>query len=195
MKKTAMVIGVIVLVVLVLVLGWKAKNKARPIKEMVKSELLEKKGKTKQKLKDILGMGQAQKCTWQVSDENGATNGTILMSGDKFKQEVTMVSNSDKKETKMFALSDGNFVYMWNNEMGSNGLKMAVEDDSKSSYDNAQFGKVEWDAENEYECNPATISEGELTPPSEIQFQDLGAQLKQLQEMQNNFGLPQGDEQ
>jgi hypothetical protein len=140
-------------------------------------------------------MGQAQKCTWQISDETGKTEGTILMSGDKFKQEVTMTAQADSKKTVVYALSDGGYVYMWNNEMGTNGLKMAVDDDNKSSYDNAEFGKVEWDAENEYECSPATISETDLTPPSEIQFQDLGAQLKQLQDMQESFGLPQSEEQ
>lgn len=175
--------------ILVLVVGvaWKAKDKLGPIKEVAKLELKQKKADVKQSLKELLGSGQSQKCTWRWDDESGSHSGTMYMMGKKFKQEIVSKLTGQGSEMKIITASDGENVYMWNEQMGDKGIKMPITNAESKDYSTAN-GKVAWDDKYEYECQAASVGESELSLPKQVTFEDLGVQLEDLKKLQDKFG-------
>ncbi|MBI2465191.1 hypothetical protein HYV64_03550 [Candidatus Shapirobacteria bacterium] len=147
----------------------------------------QKKEEAKKSIKDLVASGVSQKCSWK-SDVDGTTSeGQMWISGKKFKQEITTELAETNVETKATVVSDGSYTYMWNSEMGKKGIKMAIKDDETQDY-SAENGKVDWNKEFQFECNPSTVSDSELAPPTDVDFQDLGVQLEQLQQLQEKYG-------
>lgn len=147
----------------------------------------EKKEEAKKSIKDLVASGVSQKCVWKSDVEGTTSEGQMWISGKKFKQEITTVPAETKVESKMIVVSDGSYTYMWNNEMGKKGIKMAIKDDENQDF-TAENGKADWNKEFQFECNPSAVSDSELAPPSDIEFQDLGIQLEQLEQLQKKYG-------
>lgn len=148
-----------------------------------------KKAEIKQTLKDLLASGVSQKCSWKFENEGLSMKGQVLMAGKKFKQEI-MSASANEKETKMEAVSDGKYLYMWGSEMAGQGIKMEIKEGENENY-SAEGGKVDWNKEYQYECSPTTVSETEFEVPKNIQFQDLGKQMEELKKLQEKFGKNQ----
>ena len=153
----------------------------------VVNKVEEKKEEAKKSIKDLVASGVSQKCSWKSDVDGTSSSGQMWISGKKFKQEITTTSAATKVETKAIVLSDGSYTYMWNNEMGKKGIKMAIKDDENQDF-TAENGKADWNKEFQFECNPTAVSDSELAPPSDIDFQDLGLQLEQLQQLQKKYG-------
>ena len=132
----------------------------------------------KMTLKDLLAKGKNQKCSWTFQDNSQTITGIIYVSGNKFKQEMAVVDPSTKKATVMDTISDGANMYIWNSETNSKGIKMKITEDKAPA-----TGSVDWNKQYQYQCSTWTVSEGELTVPTKVQFSDVS----QLQEMQNKF--------
>lgn len=147
----------------------------------------EKKEEAKKSIKDLVASGVSQKCSWKSDVEGTTSEGQMWISGKKFKQEIKTVSAETKAETRATVVSDGSYIYMWNNEMGKRGIKMAIKEGEEQDY-SAENGKMDWNKEFQFECNPTVVSDSELAPPADIEFQDLGAQLEQLEQLQKKYG-------
>ncbi|MFZ2152763.1 MAG: hypothetical protein WAV41_01765 [Microgenomates group bacterium] len=151
----------------------------------------EKKEQAKRSLSDLIGSGVAQKCNWRWDDGGSSASGSMWISGKRFKQEINTVDATTKKETKMIVATDEKNVYMWSSEMGKKGIKMPVgEDQANSGVENE---KIDWNTQYNYECAPAVVTDKDLSPPDDIEFEDLGIQLQQLKELQDKYGTPTGE--
>lgn len=143
-------------------------------------------------LKELIAGGKDQKCTWKYEIDGQQMEGSLLISGKKFKQEIVMDMEIEgtKKTTKITNLSDGEYLYMWNNETKEQGIKMRIPEEDKEGLDKQENGqgKVDWEGKYEYKCDNWKAGANDLTPPKDIQFQDFEEQMKQLKELQEKFG-------
>jgi len=165
--------------------------------EKVESQKVESENiETKKSLKELLGLGTSQKCSYEIKTEDQNMKGEVIVSGKKFKQ-TTEISN-EEGSMKVYGISDGTYFYSWNEAMKGNGIKMNIADLEKSNEDTKiETQKVNMDEKIDYKCSPATLSDSDLAIPSDIKFLDYTEMMKGLQD--GNFEdfknlIPSGEE-
>lgn len=134
-------------------------------------------------LKELLAKNIAQKCTWQTSNEQGDTQGEILINGNKFKQTIKM--KNPMGETQINSISDGEWMYTWSNDSttGNMAFKMKIDQNqTETGTPQVNNGKVDWNQEFNYNCQPTVINEADLTVPKDIKFTDLNDLTRQFQQ-------------
>jgi len=144
-------------------------------------------------LKDLLAGGKEEKCTW-TADENGrSSSGTLYISGKKFKQNITIVDPKTQATSQMYSLSDGETMYTWGSAMGGRGVKTSFTDlqsmiSGTPTGTSTQSGGPDLSKQYNYQCEPWTASDTDFTPPSNVTFTDMSAQLQQMKDLQKKFG-------
>jgi len=168
-----------ILTVCVLVLG------ACGVKQDIVNKIDETKNKVENKktsIKDLLGLGQEQKCTWKSEVEGDKSNGTMMIKGTKFKQ--TAVSKiGDQPETAMEIISDGVWTYLWNPKTKEQGMKIKVTEEQREDTQKLANGSFDFGKEFNFDCSPANVSDAEFTPPTDVDFMDLEALQNQFKDM------------
>ena len=144
--------------------------------ENIQTEVSEKKS-----LKELLGLGVSQRCTYEVNDEGQVTKGEIIVTGDKFKQ--TMEISTEEGVMKINSISDGEYFYSWNEGIEGSGTKIKIEENTSSDENIEQPENINWEEKLDYKCSPATLSEADLALPSDIEFVDLSEMMNNLQNM------------
>jgi len=133
-------------------------------------------------LKDLLSLGKEQKCTWS-SDESGTkSSGEMRIKGTKFRQSVTM-QVGDKPETNMEMVNDGEWTYLWNPKTKEQGMKIKMTEDQKTESQKLANGSLDWGKQYNYNCSATTVSDDEMTPPSDVKFMDLNALQDQFKNL------------
>lgn len=118
------------------------------------------------KLKDILSLGQAMKCTWEQA---GDSSGTAYLKNKQYYAEVT-----DSGKTGYIIIDKNNCLWTW--EKGVNqGVKICYEPaasgeegDYSSSYTQGGVPNVD------YACLPTAVSDSKFSPPTNVNFMELG---------------------
>lgn len=138
-------------------------------------------------LKELITKNIAQKCTWTISSPEGDSVGEILVKGNKFKQTIKI--KNPMGETQFNGISDGEWMYTWSNDStsGNMAFKMKLEEalkpvETDDSQNVSGSNQIDLDQEYNYNCQPATINEADLTPPKDIEFIDLADFSKQFQQ-------------
>ena len=142
-------------------------------------------------LKDLLGLGASQRCTYEVNNNGEIMKGEMLVDGKKFKQ-TTEITNQDGT-MKVYAISDGDYYYSWNEAMKGKGTKMKITDfeDDTSAVDENEDETVEMEASQQidmnekidYKCSPATLKDSDLAIPTDVEFIDYSEMMNGLQNM------------
>jgi len=140
---------------------------------------------SKKSLRDLLSTGIAQKCTWSITNEDGSVStGEIVFKDQKFRQQAKVqVEGSTVIST---VVSDGNDIYIWNDDNKTAGIKMKVEATTTtetSDGQNSSSQNIDWDGQYDYNCTPATISESDLTAPADVKFTDMSDLQKQMENL------------
>ncbi|MFA6603037.1 MAG: hypothetical protein WCT01_04515 [Candidatus Shapirobacteria bacterium] len=131
-------------------------------------------------LRELLGLGVAQKCTFATSTDDGQVlSGTIIIDKTKFKQIVTTTSK-DAGQVTVNAVSDGDYFYSWNSQMPSQGIKF--KSPTPGASDVAEVPQdantnIDLDSKFNYNCSPVSVSASEFDLPSGVEFTDLQAML------------------
>lgn len=151
-------------------------NSATPT-ETTKTE-----NKVEKSIKELLGMGISQKCSYEINEDGQKMKGEILVgNGGKFKQ-ITEVSE-EKGTMKINVISDGTYVYYWNEAMKGVGSKMKIDSVEQVKVTGTpEEEKVDMNKKINYSCNPINLSESDFALPSGIKFVDLSETMKNLQE-------------
>lgn len=139
-------------------------------------------------LKELLGLGTSQKCTYETNDNGDMMKGEIITKGQKFKQ-TTEITNKEGT-MKVYAISDGTYYYSWSDAMKGNGTKMKIADLEKDSAsvtgtvnnDNkAEQKSVNLNEKLAYKCTGATLNDSDLNLPTDVKFVDYTEMMKGLQ--------------
>jgi len=174
--------GLIVLGCLFLLSGCGVKDK---LEQKIENKIENKKEEAKLTLKDLLTLGKAQKCEWKFNDGETSMEGDILIKGNKFRQTVAIkYSSGEVKETKMITVSDGDYFYSWDPIKKSDGIKIKLDEETKAENDKTG---VDLEKEYNYNCKDWNISEADLTPPSDIKFVDIMAEMQKFGDQLQNM--------
>ncbi|MCX6726809.1 MAG: hypothetical protein NTY75_03245 [Candidatus Shapirobacteria bacterium] len=135
-------------------------------------------------LKDLMALGTAQKCTWQVTDTGQEITGTMLISGQKFKQTIVIPVPSGQTTTT-YAISDGTNLYSWSDVSKGVGMKINLADAQKNAPTPGQKTdtSVDWSKQYNYNCSPAVVSDADFALPSDVKFTDLSEIQNSLQKL------------
>ena len=137
-------------------------------------------------LKELLAKNIAQKCNWQLSGEDGTGQGEIIISGNKFRQNLKV--EGPEGETEFFSISDGEWYYTWSTNAVTDNMafKMKIDENQKqtdtSNSPVAISNNLDWDQEYNYNCQPTTINESDFSLPKGINFVDIAELTKQFQQ-------------
>lgn len=137
-------------------------------------------------LQEAMTSGQAMRCTYN----DGQGEVTSLVKGDRVRVEgVHMGTNKGTG----WMINDGTWMYTWA-DGEKKGTKFNVADmkamaeDLKNTPGMGDLQNPEqWanDVATKYqvECQPATASDDDFVPPADIEFQDMGAMMKNTGDM------------
>lgn len=151
----------------------------------------EKEQTQRKSLKDLMGLGQDKKCTWQAAQGDGQmAKGTVYVSGEKFLQESDYSQNG--QAVKSFVMSDGDWMYTWsdNNKEGTK-MKLedlegedgeTVEDEVADTEEEAYQNQEKLNEDYDFECNNWNKDNSKFIPPSDVNFQDMTQTMNQMQE-------------
>lgn len=150
-------------------------------------------------LRDLLAMGKSQQCTVSsssVDDKNvkTETTGTIYISGKKMAQEVSVTStDKDFPRVNMRMISDGSYMYTWNTETKSQGMKMKITEpeEGKTENNGKQNGNISMDDKLDVKCSNWIADNSKFNIPSDVQFTDLNEMMKNIPTMP--AGVPDGE--
>jgi predicted small secreted protein len=143
-------------------------------------------------LKDLLGLGTSQKCTFESKTEDTAVKSEIIMNGKKFRQTSEITTKEGKM--KVYAVSDGIYYYSWSDTAKDMGTKMKIEDvenEGKNISNENKEGPVEMEGQQQismdekidYKCTPATLTDADLAIPTDIKFLDYADMMKGFENM------------
>lgn len=150
-------------------------------------------------LKELVGFGKAQKCTWEEGD-NGMS-GITYTDGKHSYSEVNNVMVADfngegnnQEKGSMYAIYDGEYLYSWSSA-SKEGMKMKYDENEEimkddSEYEGEEFAYEEEDSEYtksmetdyEYKCSSWRVDKSKFNLPKDIKFKDLNAMMNSFKE-------------
>lgn len=136
-------------------------------------------------IKDLIAKGIPQRCTLEYSDGEMSTSSETWIKDGKFKQ-IMRVSSPESGKRVVNTISDGNYIYSWE-EGSTTGNKIKIEEKSESQETNQEAVDLQMNDQFEYKCSPAVVNEAEFSLPTNVEFKDLNAELKKLQEQFQNL--------
>jgi len=141
-------------------------------------------GAIKGSLQDLFARGANLQCTFKYDDENNMTDGTVYLSGKKMRGDFAL-SQSDGKSMQSHVIRDDVYGYTWL-EGQKQGTKIKIETSEKITKD--QEGEKDGELfaldnkDVDYDCKAWNVDNSMLKPPANINFQDISAQVEQIQE-------------
>lgn len=139
-------------------------------------------------LKDLMGMGKSQKCTWSVAEGDNKSEGMVYVDGEKFRQDITAVQD-DGTEILAYVVSDGEWIYQWSSA-SKEGTKMQISEMEKMGQE-AQTGggandqrKIDEEINQnfDYNCEGWNADASKFVVPSDVVFTDMTEMIKNLQQ-------------
>lgn len=137
-------------------------------------------------LRDLMGMGQNQKCTFLTTDTDTDgnrtdTSGTLYISGKRIAEEVQILSpNNEALNTNMMMVSDGTKIYTWNPIKKTQGMMFSMVNPTDTTESQTQNQNVDLDKKVDMKCSPWTVDEVKLTVPTDVKFTDLSELMKNI---------------
>ena len=146
-------------------------------------------------LRSLLGLGQNVKCEFvYIDDENdNTTSGTVYVAGERMRGDFDMMQ--DNEPYSMHMIRDAEYAYTWGDgPMGEMATKMKLETQTPTeanSTDPVDTDPFESDERVDYECESWTVAASQFTPPSDVEFMDMSAQMEQMHMMQGDMKAAQ----
>jgi hypothetical protein len=139
---------------------------------------------------DLIKAGKNVKCVLQATENADLISGTIYVSGSKARSDFEQKGLGDKNYTGHF-ISDGTWMYTWNEAYKDQAVKFKIEDLQKEQFKSQADKQGAGDYENkmDYKCYAWQADQSMFIPPTDIKFMDFSSLMQQLQ--QQTQGLNQ----
>lgn len=124
-------------------------------------------------MKELLGLGGAQRCTFANKVENSESSGVVYVAGGKMRGDFTSLAAGQTTQSHMIV--DGETSYVWQ-DGSSQGMKISFADM------NAQSGQgsnrsVDVNEKVGYSCGAWAVDASMFALPAGVEFSDLSALL------------------
>ncbi len=124
---------------------------------------------TAESLLDLVKMGKNLRCTFKTEVANGATAGTVYVSGQNIRADFSVTSGGNTQQTSM--IKEGNTSYIWGGTL-STGVKMTVSLEQLAQ--NKQASQyVDPNQKVNYSCSPWNVDPSLFTLPTNVKFTDI----------------------
>jgi hypothetical protein len=136
-------------------------------------------------LKDAMAAGLPMECTWSYSDGKDNIEGSVIVSGGKFKSDAHYSGQGGDFDSH--SISDGTYMYVWSSMPGSKGMKMLLPDEEE--YEQPEEGSAQYvdlEAAYNYRCAPTVAGPGTFSPPN-MEFVDMTAMMQDMQAMSDKY--------
>ena len=124
-------------------------------------------------MKELLGLGGAQRCTFTNTVENSESSGVVYVAGGKMRGDFTSLAAGQTVQSHMIV--DGETSYVWSDAMPQ-GMKMSFANMESQAGTNSDKS-VDVNKEVNYSCGAWTVDAGVFALPAGVEFSDLGALL------------------
>jgi hypothetical protein len=131
-------------------------------------------------MKELFASGAAQKCTFEQKVGDMESTGVVYIGNGKMRGDFESKSPAGVVQSHMIIRDNANYV--WSDEGGGQGMKMAMTDGEVQAQENTnqQNQAVDWNQALGYECTSWGASESVFTLPQGVEFTDLSAMMKQM---------------
>jgi hypothetical protein len=150
-------------------------------------------------VKDLMGLGKSQKCTWTTPEQGSST---VYVDGKKTRVEIIMLAVEDQPTQQMISIADPIWAYSWN-PVTKKGIKVNVEEVNEETPETEKFRSLDEDDDDdkdndndyqtmvnqnyEFSCEPWKVDPNMFIPPVDVEFADMNAMMDQME--QNMEGM------
>lgn len=127
---------------------------------------------------DLMKDGKDVTCTFTRSDAAGDMQGTVYVTRDGKMYGEFALTNAQFGAMNMKVIRDGEYGYTWGFPYATQGTKVKLDENGKPIKDNDKESGI--DDAMEYRCSSWNVDEAMLRVPSDVTFQDLSAQMEQI---------------
>lgn len=129
-------------------------------------------------INQLMTMNKPMKCTWKDATADSEVTNVLYIQGKKFRQDVTMGDLG-----KAFTVSDGEYVYIWNDFTGA-ATKFKIDEISndKSDQQAANDNSAGLEQPRNFSCAAWTVDNSVFSIPTDKTFKDATEDLKQAVE-------------
>lgn len=156
-----------------------SKSPASPIKKATS-------GLIKGNIQDLFEKGTNMTCTFKYVEDENTSEGTIYVSGKKMRGNFSL-RQADGAAFASNVIRDETYGYTWM-EGQAQGTKIKIEtseeileESSENNKKNELFALDNKDID--YDCKPWSVDNSMFTPPTNVKFQDISSQVKQMKEV------------
>ena len=128
----------------------------------------------KKSLKDLMGLGTNQQCTFKDATGNG---GTVYVSGTKVRGDFASTTNGTSISSHM--VSDGKTTYMWMDGQ-TQGFKTSLDAVAQPDLTAKQQPAVDVNQQLDYNCGAWTVNASVFALPTGIDFIDPAALMPKV---------------
>jgi hypothetical protein len=134
---------------------------------------------------DLLAKGRSIRCELVAKAQEAIAYGTTYVAQGKFRSDYEMKAEG-MPNMKAHSLSDGTWLYSWNDAYPEQASKFKMEDMEKESAQaqSENQGSENYDEQFDYKCYKWQVDESLLAPPAGMEFKDYSDIMKQAEQMQ-----------
>jgi hypothetical protein len=122
-------------------------------------------------LKSLLVAGSSRKCTFSNADQGVSSQGTVYVSGGKFRGDFSAMVSGKTEMSHM--ISDNQISYVWVDGMSS-GYKMKFDANAQANaQSNAQAHAMDPNKNMNFNCGSWSADSSMFSLPSGVQFTDM----------------------
>ena len=127
-------------------------------------------------IRALMAKGQPMKCQYNPSAATAGQSGTIYLSGEKMRGDFTIIQNGQEFKTSI--IRDGQWMYSWSGAMNGQGTKVKVTAQASGTAAAEANKGFDVDQPLDANCTAWQADASVFTPPSNVTFQDLSAQIQ-----------------
>lgn len=179
MGKT--IIGIIAVVVIIAAgyFFFTSKAKAPSVDELGAGASAQQQGAADtsagQSLKELIGLGAAQKCSFDDAVTGGQASGTVYVGGGKVRTDFA--TQQGGQAVVGHSIVDGSTSYTWIDGM-KDGFKVSVAAGAQQTGAAGGAQGIDMEAKMNYRCEPWTLDASKFAPPASVTFRDMSEMMQ-----------------
>ena len=121
---------------------------------------------TQKSLKDLIGLGQSQQCSFSAGEGNSAT---VFLASGKMRGDIS--TTNDDQTIISHMLVDGQTSYIWTDGQDT-GYKFSVDASDQPQGETNQ-GSIDLEQKADYSCKPWVADSSVFILPGNVEFNDM----------------------
>jgi hypothetical protein len=179
MNKKGIIIAIVILLLLIVGYFFMTKKGTSPLSSLTNTST----STSPKSLKDLIGAGSSQKCTFSSKVEDSETSGTVYVASGKMRGDFTSVVSGKTNASHMIV--DGTTSYTWM-DGEKTGYKMTFDVSQETQttgtpVSDSTSGSPDIDQSYDYDCSGWAADSSVFVPPADVKFMSFDSILPSSQ--------------